>query len=551
MKNSHSCITCILFVTASFSLLGHDHPVASGSVFHDENHNSIRDDGEKGVAGVPVSNGEEIVLTDEKGNWALSYDEETNFFVIPDRKWATPVDEYWRPVFYYLHREKNSVAQKFEGHEVTGEIPESIDFPVTPKNEDTRFSIYMFGDPQPEDEQEVGYLAQDIVQEILMDPVKRAFGISLGDIVSDDLSLFGQVSDAVSQIGIPWYRVIGNHDINYDVSVDEDSDDTFEKTFGPATYAFQHGRVHFIILDDVVFHGQEFYQKIRDGKVKKQKPYIGGLREDQFYFLENYLKLVPHDDLIVMCMHIPLFQRESPHYKGLSSFREEDRERLFGLFKNHPYTLSFSAHTHFQKQHFFTEKDGWSHAEPHLHVNMGTTSGDWFKGSLTTDGIPNTTMKDGTPNGYGIVEFEENEYSIRYKVAGAPAEKQMSLYVPRTVEKTKLGETYLWANFYMGTEKTKAFCRFGENEEWTAMTMTYDFDPRVVEAYEWEKRIIETFETQGKAKPFQLMSAPHRSTHLWKIRLPEELDPGFQWAEVKMVDRFGEEFFDKVIFNVK
>ena len=45
--------------------------VISGTVFEDVNKNNIRDEGERGIAGVMVSNQREVILTDEDGNYRL------------------------------------------------------------------------------------------------------------------------------------------------------------------------------------------------------------------------------------------------------------------------------------------------------------------------------------------------------------------------------------------------------------------------------------------------------------------------------------------------
>ncbi len=39
---------------------------------------------------------------------------------------------------------------------------------------------------------------------------------SLGDLVGDDLNLHPSYIKAVSKVGLPWYNVMGNHDMNYD-----------------------------------------------------------------------------------------------------------------------------------------------------------------------------------------------------------------------------------------------------------------------------------------------------------------------------------------------
>ncbi|MCS2304177.1 hypothetical protein NXX23_20730 [Bacteroides ovatus] len=40
------------------------------------------------------------------------------------------------------------------------------------------------------------------------------------------------------QLDIPIYRVVGNHDMNYDGRTHETSYKTFEDTFGPSYYSF-------------------------------------------------------------------------------------------------------------------------------------------------------------------------------------------------------------------------------------------------------------------------------------------------------------------------
>ena len=92
----------------------------------------------------------------------------------------------------------------------------------------------------------------------------------------------------VALIGIPWYNVVGNHDINFDSPTDKNSDETFHRHFGPNYYSFDYGAVHFIVLDDVEWSHQQ-----ANGK----RGYIGGLDEDQLTFVKNDLALVPEKKL--------------------------------------------------------------------------------------------------------------------------------------------------------------------------------------------------------------------------------------------------------------
>lgn len=520
---------------------------ARGLVFHDENGNSARDRGEAPLAGIPVSNGSDIVLTDASGKWELPAREDTVLFVIPQQGWRPSLGKHHLPDFHYVHEPEGSPASEYEAQAPTGALPASIEFPLRQSTVGETFSIFVFGDPQPSNQQHVDFLARDVIAEVagVDGPV---FGLSLGDIVNNDLSLYEDLNGAIGLIGLPWYNVPGNHDINFDAASDRHSDETFESVFGPPSYAFQQGKVHFLILDDVIYSGAEQAGDLEPERPKGQKPYIGGFRDDQFAFIENYLQLVPRDHLVVLAMHIPLFQRATSYYDGIESFRDEDRKKLFELLKNHPHTLSLSAHTHFQKQYFFKEEEGWPQDQPHHHFNAGTTCGDWFQGLPTYDGYPDATMRDGTPNGYATIAFDGNQYRIRYKVAGADESKQMSLHLPPVVEREALSATYLFANFYMGTEFSKGYFRIDGTGNWREMKRSYEADPRTIEMYAFQ---LQAFSKLPEDLGYRLMSKPHPSDHLWKSPLPGGLEPGFHLADVKMVDRFGREYLDRITFRVQ
>ena len=318
----------------------------------------------------------------------------------------------------------------------------------------------------------------------------------------------------MSKVGIPWYNVMGNHDENYDVDRDELADETFEAHFGPSTYSFNVGKVHFIVLDDILWPDP------RDGQ-----GYWGGMRPDQLDFVENDLKLVPKDHLVVVSMHIPLSEEGD-------SFRDEDRQRLFDLLADYPYTLSLSAHTHLQKQDFFDEKDGWKQKKPHHHYNVGTTSGDWYRGVLDENGLPVSTMRDGTPKGYALLDIDGNDYKIRYRVAGKPADYQMEIFAPVVVEKDLRTTAGIFVNFFMGAEGDRVELRIDEGE-WKTMSQVNEIDPSyLVDLLRWDttRELI-----QGR-RP----SNPQPSRHLWRSPLPVNLSEGTHLIQIRATDQFGQ-----------
>lgn len=496
-----------------------------GIVFEDANNNGIKERREKGIAGVAVSNGVEVTITDQNGNYSLTAGNDNIIFVIKPAGYTVPVNRNNQPAFYYIHKPQGSPRGfKYAGVQPTGAIPKSVDFPLIPNQNEEEFTALIFGDPQPYTQQEVDYFYQGIVEELI--GIKGiSFGLSLGDLVGDDLNLHPPYISAVSKIGVPWYNVIGNHDLNFEATADSLSDETFEANFGPANYSFNYGKAHFIILDDVL------YPDPRDGQ-----GYWGGFRPDQIEFIKNNLQHVPKDRLIVLAFHIPFNNPES-------ALRLSDRQIIFDLLKDYEQVLALSAHTHFQRNDLFTDADGWKGKKPFHEYNAGTTSGDWYSGMLNEQNVPASTMRDGTPKGYAFLNVKGNTYSIDYKVAGKPADFQIQIHAPKFLKANFRTSSRIYANFFMGRKDSKVEYRIN-NGEWRNMIYTEDEDPLYVgKLYEWD--------ISDKVIPHRRPSHPVPSTHLWRAPAPANLPAGKYTVEVRATDMFGKQHFATHVITVE
>ncbi len=495
----------------------------SGYVFEDLNGNGKKDRREKGLANVAVSNGREVVQTDARGAYTLPCSDDQIIFVIKPSGYKTALTEKNLPAFYYIHKPNGSPDLRYPGVGPTGPLPASVDFGLTRQSEDRAFTTLIFGDPQAYSLQEVDHFDRGVVEELKsVDGV--AFGLSMGDLVGNNPDLFNPYINAVQRVGVPWYNVIGNHDINFDATTDALSDESFEAHFGPANYAFNYGDVHFIILDDV------FYPGARDGK---KVGYFAGFREEQLDFVENNLKFVPKDKLIVIGVHIPFVGR----VKEQPVLRKPDAERLFALLKDFPHTLSISAHTHIQHQQFITRAHGWQQEKDHHHFNVGTTSGNWYSGELNSQGIPAATMADGTPKGYAFIRFNGNRYEIDYKVAGKPADYRMEIAVPKILERNKKTSAGIYVNYFMGGDRDTLYYRVG-NGEWKRMNRINEPDPTLIyltQRWDYTDSLL-SGRRPGDAKP---------CTHLWRAPIPVNLAPGTHEVEIKVNDMFGRTFTQK------
>ena len=512
--------------------------VARGVVFHDQNGNGTREPNEPGIPNVRVSNGSEIARSDADGKYELSVDDDTILFVIKPRNWHPPINEQNLPQFYYIHKPAGSPDESFEfpGVDPTGPLPDSVDFALTPSAEPEEFSIILMGDPQPVNRQEVRFYANDLIAELV--DSKVAFGISLGDIVGNELSLFGQVNATQAKVGVPWHNLHGNHDINLHSPNDQYSDETFESIYGPTSYAFQWASVHFIVLDNVVWQGA--IDKNKDGKPDRGN-YFGKFSDRQLKFVANYIAEVPTSECLVICTHIPLIRYTSNKKHGTRNLT-----KLLELLRKHPHQLSFSAHTHYTRQDFaggpedkHTDHQHLNdsslhhhHFQIHHHHNAATGSGNLYHGPKDEQGFPMTPQRDGVPNGYLLATFTGSDYKLRYKAARLPKDYQLAIHAPETTLVSEVSTTEILVNVFNGNERSKVQMRVRGTGDWVTMTRTEREDP----AYRafFERALADKDRTYGDLKE------PVVSPHIWAATLPEGIGPGVHVLEVESKDMFGQ-----------
>lgn len=487
-------------------------PDATGVVYHDKNHNQVCDSGERGLAGVRVSNGRDIVRTDRRGRYRLPVGEDTIIFVIKPRGWMTPVDENNLPQFHYIHKPAGSPELEYAGVAPTGPLPESIDFALYPRKEPRRFRMLFMGDPQPASDADIQYLAHDVVEELADSDAQ--FCVALGDLVYNELPLLEPLNETVGLLGMPWYPVLGNHDENYDAPNDQYADETFERVFGPPYYSFDYGPVHFVVLDDVIWVRNE-----EDGKGR----YHAGLGARQLRFVANDLALLPKQQLVVLSMHIPIDQ-----------IVEDGRVQLFALLAEHLHTLSVSAHMHEAEHLFMGLEQGWPGDQPHHHIVAPTACGGWWSGAPDELGIPHTLMRDGGPNGVLFATFDGNDYSFEFKPARRPANYQMDIHAPEAVTRAEAANTEVLVNVFFGSEFSTVEMRVDPTEVWIPLERVERKDPNL-ERIKAEEETYEYLKTHRAVKPIP-------SPHFWRGTLPAGLEPGLRFIHVRTTDMFGQTY---------
>ena len=381
------------------------------------------------------------------------------------------------------------------------------------RSADASLEVLVFGDPQPKSTADVDYFRRDIIAP-LRGRTRAGLGLTLGDIVDDAPALYSLVQRETAELGVPWMYLPGNHDIDVDATSDADSLRSFQRVFGADTHARETALATFIALDDVI-------------ALPGSRPaYIGGFREDQFAFLEAYLPTLRKDRLLVLAMHIPLFEKS-----GKDSFRDEDRARLFELLREFPHLLVLSAHSHTQQHVFHGAGDGWNGAQPLHEYNVGAACGAYWSGIKDSQGIPDATMADGTPNGHAVLIVRTGgAYTLAWHNARDAADTQIGLHAPRVLRRGAYPAWGVYANVYMGMDDSRVEYRV-DGSEWAPMRKVMQPDPALLAENMRDEaaEALRGYDRSPEAEP---------SRHLWRAALPTTLAAGEHQVEVRSFDRW-------------
>jgi 3',5'-cyclic AMP phosphodiesterase CpdA len=516
---------------------------AHGTVFDDADASGRRGDASRGIADVMVSNGRDVVLTDADGRWSLPVADGDAIFVVKPTGWATPLAPGTNlSMCSRLHQPDGTPAAlglRYAGVAPTGPLPASIDFPLRRQTEPTRFNVILFTDPQPESLAELGYVRDDVVAQVA--GIDAAFGITTGDLMFDDLSMYPRSNRIVGSIGLPWYNLPGNHDMNYEAPDNRYSRETYKRVFGPRYSAFQYGGVTFFLLDNVEYLGNAKYR--------------GHIGPDQLGFIRQVLAHVPREQLVVFTMHIPLrtLVADEP------DIRTTDRADFLQLIADRPATVSFSGHTH-TNEHWYLAADGTPTTEGgHHHQVLTAVCGSWWSGPFDVRGIPVAIATDGTPNGFHLLSIDGAGYTTRLLPAHDPKSSQMRLVLDAAFHRAgpeimdefmpgqllggpiaaaAAGATTLVVNFYNGGPRSKVEFAVGTHTDWAPMQRVERLDPFVQEVYARHRAQKKPWVEAGK------------SSHIWQARLPAELPPGTYALRARGIDEFGQRHESMLVVEV-
>ncbi len=379
--------------------------------------------------------------------------------------------------------------------------------------EDPCFRIAAVGDIQVGNTDEINYANQTILVE-LMERKDIGFSVFLGDLVNDNPSLFPYMKEMMELLPFPSRAVFGNHD--RDLGLQGIQDSIFRVFFGPSFYSFDYKQVHFIVLNNVYPQGKKGYE--------------GRYTDEQIQWMNNDLKKVVGDRLIVICQHIPLIYTKN-------------NEDLIRLLKGRKQVLVLSAHTHQVSRHFLSGENVLIH-----ELVAGASCGNWWVGEKDWQGIPSALMQCGSPRNYFLIDFEEDHYRIHFKGVGLDPGRQMDVWVggqdtldnhiglPENIHDNVV------ANIYGASDST-IVCMQIDQGSWITMNHTKMVAPAVSRILARNKEdIYPTAYSRKSALRTQV------SPHIWTASLPGNLSPGIHSVRISARDTYGFEVTGERMF---
>ena len=368
----------------------------------------------KGLAGVVVSDGVEVVETDKYGVYQFNSEKKWGYVFISIPKGYEVGSEGVLPQFHATLTEN---ADKAERH----------DFNLVKVNQE-KYRVYFLGDmhlaARTNDLNQFDNCMKEVKADIMDDDVK-SYVITLGDMTWDlywysNKYYFPQYLNSVNSFfknaakQVQFFHTIGNHDHDMSKAGDFDTVIEYVKDIAPTYYSFNIGDVHYIVLDDILCTnvGGDPY-----ATPKPVRDYEDEITAEQLKWLERDLSFVSKTTPVIVTSHAPVYAKETK--KNVNTYYLKNSETLISKFKG--YNVDFvTGHTHVL---YNVDKKS---SEGIYEHNAGAVCASWWWSGYLTPGIHICT--DGAPGGYSVWDINGTDKKWRYKGTGRDAKEQFRSY---------------------------------------------------------------------------------------------------------------------------
>lgn len=521
--------------------------IARGVVFVDDNANGVRDSGEAGVAGVAVSNGCAVVQTNASGEYSLDIGAGEILFITQPSGFRVPVDENQLPKFYYSHYPQGTptriagvpVEWQWDVTGATGPLPASIDFALLRDSSALEtFKAHAFADTQARFELSQDMVREELVNTLIGNPYGVQFGITVGDVMNDNLGLYDRHKRMMALMDIPQWTLPGNHDINFESPNALRANETYKSHYGPTYYSFDVGNVHFVALNNVEYAGTG--QRFEDGR------YRGRISEDQLTWLAADLLLVDTDRFVVIASHIPLITeaQDDSGDEPITGPYTENFNALLAILAPFKHLYAMAGHdTSSSWKVEVNHSHGW-HGDPWLAHTLAEVRGNgWTRGRADERGVRDAMMQDGNPNGFYVMHFDRTQVTPEFIPfpSGIDGGRRLRIMLDPQLGAAADGESAPRINRGVAASATKLVVNLFDGGVRDEVTATIDDRPAQPMQYRLRTDpLAERIHAQLQGSE-GATGTPTLSTHLWELALPQDLEPGIHRVWVHTHDEFGQE----------
>lgn len=371
--------------------------------------------GDRPLAGVAVSDGVEIVRTDDAGVYAMKSERKAGtLFVSLPAGYEAPV-EGCVPQFWALFEPER----------------DRYDFPLMEADQ-SNYVLLVSADIQIDNETRkvVPQSSLKSCSDTFVPAYRRAieeyagrkiYSVSLGDMVYDKFwysRRFGlpEYKELIGQFGVPFFHIMGNHDNDPYCAGDFAAEHAFKEELGPTYYSLNIGAVHYVALDNIKY--------INTGGmpgIVGQTNYAVELSDRQIEWLKKDLAGIDKSTPVVVWMHAPLINSRALPVNTLNNFT--NRDKLVACLEGY--------RVHVLSGHWHNNHTAVYPGNPLLtEHNVGSVCGAlWhnIKG-FNGDDQPFSAASDGSPAGFAVYEVDGTRISWHYRGCDVEPDVQFTAY---------------------------------------------------------------------------------------------------------------------------
>ncbi len=450
----------------------------------------------KGIPGVVVSDGVEVVATDSRGVYQMSSSKQNGYVFISV---PSGYEVAARGVLPQFHKQVAKSAY----------VCERIDFNLYESGDQTKHTMLYFGDMhmanRTKDRAQFRTFTSEVNEYMKANSAAKVYAITLGDMTWDQFwytNAYGfdeYLNDVNAIEGLQIFHTIGNHDHDMNATGDFYTVAKFREKICPNYYSFNVGDIHYVVLDDIECTNAS--ASTTDGSVRSYK---NNLTSEILDWLKKDLSFVSKTTPLVVTLHAPVHDRNGNAGLGNNSV-------FLSLIYDYNTTI-VSGHSHVLYNVVKSK---------YVEQNSGAVCAAWWWA-----GKYNPTFNigtDGAPNGYRITSVSGKEQNSLFKAIGRPEDYQFRAYDRNSI-------CINAANYGVQPERESILFE----EDYGSYRTASSANEVIVNVWDWDPSWkVEMFEN-GKALSVSQMSGSYDPAFLIAYTIPRLLENnGVTWHSSK------------------